>query len=90
VVQFDTTTDQLPSAATKAVVATAQAAQHVGFSVSLGGTPISAVSTAAPGPSEGIGIVAAMIIMLLAFGSVVAMGLPSSPPSSVSDSGSRS
>ena len=76
VVQFDTTTDQLPSAATKAVVATAQAAQHVGFSVSLGGTPISAVSTAAPGPSEGIGIVAAMIIMLLAFGSVVAMGLP--------------
>ena len=29
-----------------------------------------------PGPSEGIGILAAMIIMLIAFGSVVAMGLP--------------
>ena len=29
-----------------------------------------------PGASEGIGITAAMIIMLLAFGSVVAMGLP--------------
>ncbi|MGD0391985.1 MAG: MMPL family transporter [Acidimicrobiales bacterium] len=32
--------------------------------------------TAAPGPSEGAGIVAAMLIMLIAFGSVVAMGLP--------------
>ncbi len=29
-----------------------------------------------PGSSEGIGILAAIIIMLLAFGSVVAMGLP--------------
>ena len=44
--------------------------------VALGGNPISAAVTAAPGPSEGIGITAAMIIMLLAFGSVVAMGLP--------------
>ena len=32
--------------------------------------------TAAPGPSEGIGVTAAVLIMLLAFGSVVAMGLP--------------
>ena len=39
-------------------------------------TPISAAATAAPGPSEGIGITAAILIMLLAFGSVVAMGLP--------------
>ncbi len=42
----------------------------------LGGQPISAAATAAPGPSEGIGITAAILIMLLAFGSVVAMGLP--------------
>ena len=42
----------------------------------LGGSPISAAATAAPGPSEGIGITAAILIMLLAFGSVVAMGLP--------------
>ncbi len=44
--------------------------------VALGGNPISAAVTAAPGPSEGIGITAALLIMLLAFGSVVAMGLP--------------
>jgi RND superfamily putative drug exporter len=34
------------------------------------------VITAAPGSSEGIGVTAAILIMLLAFGSVVAMGLP--------------
>ncbi len=34
------------------------------------------VAKVSPGASEGIGITAAIIIMLLAFGSVVAMGLP--------------
>jgi RND superfamily putative drug exporter len=76
VVQFDTTTTNLPAGAVHDVINTAQAAQHSGFQVALGGSPISSVATAAPGASEGIGITAAIIIMLLAFGSVVAMGLP--------------
>jgi putative drug exporter of the RND superfamily len=76
VVQFTTTSDKLPAAAVHAVIDTAQAADHPGLTVQLGGAPISTVSAAAPGPSEGIGITAAMLIMLLAFGSVVAMGLP--------------
>jgi putative drug exporter of the RND superfamily len=76
VVQFNTTSDLLPSRSVKAVVTTAEAADSSGFSVALGGSPISAVITAAPGPSEGIGVTAAVLIMLLAFGSVVAMGLP--------------
>jgi RND superfamily putative drug exporter len=76
VVQFDTTTDQLPKAAVTKVVDTARAGVRPGFDVELGGAPISAAVSAAPGSSEGIGIVAAMIIMLIAFGSVVAMGLP--------------
>jgi putative drug exporter of the RND superfamily len=76
VVQFDATADRLPAGAVKAVVASAEAADRSGFSVALGGNPISAVVTAAPGPSEGIGVTAAILIMLLAFGSVVAMGLP--------------
>ena len=43
----------------------------------LGGTPIGLVDHGwRPGPSEGIGVTAAMLIMLIAFGSVVAMGLP--------------
>jgi RND superfamily putative drug exporter len=76
VVQFTTTSDKLPASSVHAVIDTAQAADHPGFNVQLGGAPISTVSAAAPGPSEGIGITAAMLIMLLAFGSVVAMGLP--------------
>jgi RND superfamily putative drug exporter len=76
VVQFDAATADLPSKAVKAVISTAQAADHAGFEVQLGGDPISSVVTAAPGPSEGIGVSAAILIMLLAFGSVVAMGLP--------------
>jgi putative drug exporter of the RND superfamily len=76
VVQFNTTSDLLPDRSVNAVIATAEAADHRGFSVALGGDPISAVITAAPGSSEAIGVTAAILIMLLAFGSVVAMGLP--------------
>ncbi len=75
-VQFTTDTADIPTGDIKRVVTTAQSAAHEGFQVELGGTPISAAVTAAPGPSEGIGITAAILIMLLAFGSVVAMGLP--------------
>ena len=75
-VQFTTDTADIPTGAVKTVVSTAQAAAHPGFEVELGGNPISSAVTAAPGPSEGIGITAAILIMLLAFGSIVAMGLP--------------
>ena len=75
-VQFTTDTADIPTAAVTKVIDTAKAAAHQGFEVELGGSPISSAATAAPGPSEGIGITAAILIMLLAFGSVVAMGLP--------------
>src|SRR3984957_6174486 len=75
-VQFTTDTADIPVPAVKEVISTAQSAAHQGFQVELGGSRISAAATAAPGPSEGIGITAAILIMLLAFGSVVAMGLP--------------
>jgi RND superfamily putative drug exporter len=76
VVQFDNTSDHLPSASVKRVIHVAQGFRRPGFAVSLGGNPIGNVVTAAPGSSTAIGVVAAMIIMLIAFGSVVAMGLP--------------
>ncbi len=75
-VEFATDTADIPIGAIRRVVTVAQAAARPGFAVELGGSPISAAVTAAPGPSEGIGITAAILIMLLAFGSVVAMGLP--------------
>jgi RND superfamily putative drug exporter len=76
VVQFDNTSDHLPSAAVKRVIHVAQGFRHPGFEISLGGNPIGNVVTATPGSSTSIGVVAAIIIMLIAFGSVVAAGLP--------------
>jgi RND superfamily putative drug exporter len=76
VVQFDNTSDHLPSASVKRVINVARGFSHPGFAVSLGGNPISDVVGASPGSSTGIGVTAAIIIMLVAFGSVVATGLP--------------
>jgi RND superfamily putative drug exporter len=73
---FNQQAGDLPSAAIKKVVTTAESFSVPGYHVALGGQAISLVAGAAPGPAEGIGILAAIIIMLLAFGSVVAMGLP--------------
>ncbi len=75
-IQFDKVSNNLPKADVKHVVSVARSFARPGFEVALGGNPISNVVTASPGSSEGIGITAAIIIMLIAFGSVVAMGLP--------------
>ncbi|MGD0312707.1 MAG: MMPL family transporter [Acidimicrobiales bacterium] len=75
-VVFDQQAGDLPAAAIKKVVSTAESFSVPGYHVALGGQAISLVAGASPGSSEGIGILAAIVIMLLAFGSVVAMGLP--------------
>ncbi len=75
-VLFDQQAGNLPQDAIQRVVTAAQAFAAPGYHVALGGQAISLVAGAKPGPSEGIGILAAIIIMLVAFGSVVAMGLP--------------
>ena len=76
VVQFDQDTSTIPNAAVKRVINVAESFDRPGYRIALGGGPIGNVVTAAPGPSEGAGILGAMLIMLIAFGSVVAMGLP--------------
>jgi len=75
-INFDQSAGTLPTGAVQKVVDTAQSFGAPGFHVALGGEAIGLVAGAKPGPSEGIGVLAAIIIMLLAFGSVVAMGLP--------------
>jgi RND superfamily putative drug exporter len=75
-VVFDQQAGDLPQAAVQRVITTARSYAAPGYQVALGGLAIGIVAGAKPGPSEGIGILAAIIIMLLAFGSVVAMGLP--------------
>ena len=75
-VQFDEQAGNLPTAAIKEVVNAAESFTTRGYQVAIGGEAIGLVAGAKPGSSEGIGILAAIIIMLLAFGSVVATGLP--------------
>ena len=73
---FDASGANLPDADVSRVISAARSYARPGFAVALGGTPVSNVVSPSPGSSEGFGITAAIIIMLLAFGSVVAMGLP--------------
>ncbi len=75
-VRFTASSYALPGPAVKRIINAAESFARPGFRVALGGSPISAVLSASPGPAEGIGVTAAMVIMLLAFGSAVAMGLP--------------
>jgi len=65
----------MPVAATENLMALAQAGQGPGFQVALGGQTIEAAAQGKIG-SEGIGLLAAAVILLLTFGTVVAAGLP--------------
>jgi len=76
VVQFDRETGDLTASQVQKVIDTAEAAKVPGLEVEFGGQPISKTVFATPGGSEAIGIAAAIIILLIAFGSVIAMGLP--------------
>ncbi|MGB9377824.1 MAG: MMPL family transporter [Mycobacteriales bacterium] len=65
----------LKVADTKRMLAVAKAAQRPGLEVALGGQAVQHAEEGKIG-SEGIGLLAATIILLLVFGSVVAAGLP--------------
>ncbi len=54
----------------------ARAASGHGMTYSLGGDVVDLAETPYAGPTEGIGTVAAAIVLLIAFGSLLAMGLP--------------
>jgi putative drug exporter of the RND superfamily len=75
-VRFGASGDALPGPAIQRVINTAQHAARPGFAVQLGGAPVQQVEKPQFGTSEALGILAAVIILLLAFGSVIAMVLP--------------
>ena len=75
-VQFDQDQAAISATTVNRVIDTVKSFAHPGLQVALGGQVISTAVSPSPGSSEGFGIVAAMIIMLIAFGSLVAMGLP--------------
>jgi putative drug exporter of the RND superfamily len=75
-VQFAQASDLIPEASIREVVSRVQDVTRPGLEVQLGGAPIEKVEKPAFGASEGLGILAAVIVLLLAFGSVIAMLLP--------------
>jgi RND superfamily putative drug exporter len=75
-VVFDEKANNLPKEAAERVVDVARAAGRSGLQVELGGQAIEATEQAGFGISTGVGLLAAIIVLLLTFGSVVAMGLP--------------
>ena len=75
-VNFDQRANELPDAAVKRVISTAEAARSPGLQVELGGQAIQQAQRPALGAATSVGIVAAIIILLITFGSLIAAGLP--------------
>ncbi len=75
VVSLDQTVDQYTPAEAKALIEPVLAAGDDTVQVEVGG-PVAALSQTAPAGGEGIGLIAAALILLFTFGSAVAMGLP--------------
>jgi RND superfamily putative drug exporter len=76
-VQYDVSTDKLEKDDIKKLVSIGEAADGAGLTVAVGGAPVEEVR----GEEEGdlsflVGLGAAVVILLLTFGSAVAMGLP--------------
>jgi RND superfamily putative drug exporter len=75
-VLFDKSAIDLPTAAINHVIATAEAARSPRLQVELGGQAIGFVKQPSTGPAEIAGVIAAAIILFLAFGSWRGMILP--------------
>jgi RND superfamily putative drug exporter len=75
-IQFDVTGPNLPSAEATQLMHDATAASKDGVTFSLGGDVVDLAETPYGGASNGIGVGAAAIVLLIAFGSFLAMGLP--------------
>jgi putative drug exporter of the RND superfamily len=75
-INFDQRADVLPKAAVNRVIATAETARSPHLQVELGGQAIEQAQQASLGFATVVGIGAAILILLISFGSFSAMGLP--------------
>jgi uncharacterized membrane protein YdfJ with MMPL/SSD domain len=75
-VQFSVPASGISSAETAALMHDATAASGRGLTFSLGGDVVDLAETPYGGASDGIGTTAAAIVLLLTFGSLLAMSLP--------------
>jgi len=75
-VVFDEKANTLPKSAAKNVIDAAKAARAPGLQIELGGQAIEQTQQEGLGFTTAIGLLAAMVVLLITFGSLVAMGLP--------------
>jgi RND superfamily putative drug exporter len=75
-IQYDANAARLPSDTVDRLRAAATPAAQAGLRVEFGGAVVDVFSGLTTGGTEVVGLLAAVVILLLAFGSLVAMGLP--------------
>jgi len=75
-IQFDVQGSSIPNGEATALMHDAAAASGNGVTFSLGGDVVDLAETPYGGADNGIGVGAAAIVLLIAFGSLLAMGLP--------------
>jgi RND superfamily putative drug exporter len=75
-VSFDQRANVLPKAAVERVISVADGARSPQLEVQLGGQAVEQVEKVSIGTATAVGLIAAMIVLLITFGSAIAMGLP--------------
>src|SRR5258706_8039098 len=75
-VEFDQRANDLPKSAIDGVIKTAEAVRSPALQVELGGQAIKQTQQSSLGFATGVGLLAAVAVLLLSFGSLLAMGLP--------------
>ncbi|ONK13447.1 MMPL family transporter [Streptomyces sp. MP131-18] len=75
-VVLDTPSEQMPVPDTERIFEAAQEAEGDGLRVELGGDAARALAEGEGGAAEGAGIMAALVILVFMFGTVIAAGLP--------------
>jgi uncharacterized membrane protein YdfJ with MMPL/SSD domain len=75
-VQFGVPAAQIPNSEVLALMNDARAASGRGVTFSLGGDVVDLAESPYGGPTDGFGVTAAIIVLLIAFGSLLAMALP--------------
>ena len=76
VVQFGVPSSKISNAEALALMNDARSMSGQGLNFYLGGDVVDLAETPYGGPTEGVGVLAAAIVLLIAFGSLLAMGLP--------------
>jgi RND superfamily putative drug exporter len=75
-IQFDVRADHVPNAVADQMTVLGKQAESPGLQIEFGGQVTEQAEQQPPGQSTAAGLLAAIVILLIAFGSVLAMGLP--------------